>query len=672
MYVIGTAGHIDHGKSTLVQALTGIDPDRLREEKERGLTIDLGFAWLKLPVLSEARRKAGAAEGPVLSEARRKAGAAEGPVLSEARRKAGAAEGPVLSAAEGPGGDEVSIVDVPGHERFIKNMLAGVGGIDLALLVIAADEGVMPQTREHLAIIDLLGIERGVVALTKADLVEPGLLELAALDAEEVLLGTTLEGSPVIPCSGISGRGLTELVAAIGEQLAKTPARRDTGRPRLPIDRVFTMAGFGAVVTGTLIDGSLRVGQEVEVAPAGLRTRIRGLQSHGKKTDVAPPGRRTAVNLAGLAVDELRRGMVVTAPGRLQPVTSVDVRVRAVRYLSRPVRHNLQVTFHTGAAEVPGRILLLDRDELTPGETGWAQIRLQQPVAAARGDRFIIRDPNDTLAGGKIVDTNVRRHKRFHEPALAALAALELGSPDELIRAAVSAAEPVEVGEVVERAEIDEADARAAIEGLVEAGELIALGPLSQGTLLWTAPGFDALTRRVTATVAAYHAAAPLRRGIPREELRNRLGLARRGFDRAVGAWASRGLLKEAPGVLALPEHTPTLDAAGKAAADALLAALNANPYSPELEGPAGEELLAHLEDEGRIVRARDGVVFSAAAYREMTERVAAHIREHGSVTLAQVRDMFGTSRKYAQALLEHMDSQHITRRRGDQRVLRR
>ncbi|HZU78032.1 MAG TPA: selenocysteine-specific translation elongation factor, partial [Dehalococcoidia bacterium] len=293
MYVLGTAGHVDHGKSTLVEALTGIDPDRLREEKERGMTIDLGFAWLTLP-----------------------------------------------------NGGEVSIVDVPGHERFIKNMLAGVGGIDLALLVVAADEGVMPQTREHLAILDLLGIHSGVVALTKADLVEQDWLELVQADVEETLAGTTLQGAPIVPCSAMTGQGLPELLAAIEAALAGTPAKRDIGRPRLPIDRAFTIAGFGTVVTGTLIDGSLRVGQELVVEPGRLRTRARGLQSHRQKVESLPPGTRAAVNVAGLATEELRRGMVLTTPGWLEPTIAVDVRLQAVRDLARPVRHNAQVTFH--------------------------------------------------------------------------------------------------------------------------------------------------------------------------------------------------------------------------------------------------------------------------------------------------------------------------------------
>src|SRR3990172_6124125 len=281
MYVIGTAGHVDHGKSALVQALKGIDPDRLREEKERGMTIDLGFAWLRLP-----------------------------------------------------GGNEVSLVDVPGHERFIKNMLAGVGGIDLALLVVAADEGVMPQTREHLAILDLLGVSSGVVALTKRDLVEDGWLEMVAADVAELLRGTVLEGAPIAACSAVTRQGLDELLAALEPRLAGAPPKRDIGRPRLPIDRAFTIAGFGTVVTGTLSDGVLRLGQEVEVLPTptgrpGLRSRVRGLQTHRHQVEEARPGTRTAVNLAGVSPGDLSRGMVVTTPSWLTPTRAVDIRLRA-------------------------------------------------------------------------------------------------------------------------------------------------------------------------------------------------------------------------------------------------------------------------------------------------------------------------------------------------------
>lgn len=621
MYVIGTAGHVDHGKSALVQALTGIDPDRLREEKERGLTIDLGFAWLTLP-----------------------------------------------------DGREVSIVDVPGHERFIKNMLAGVGGIDLALLVIAADEGVMPQTREHLAIIDLLDIRHGLVAVTKSDLVEPEFLELVAADAREAVRGTTLEDAPVVACSAVTGRGLDDLLATIQASLDRTPPRRDIGRPRLPIDRAFTVAGFGSVVTGTLIDGSLRTGQEVEILPGGRRSRVRGLQTHGRKVEEAPPGRRTAVNLTGRAVEELSRGMVLAAPGWLQPVDALDVRLRAVSYLRRPIRHALPVTFHTGSAEVEGRLLLLDRDELAPGESGWAQVRLAAPVAAVKGDHYVIRDPNDTLGGGRIVDTNVRRHRRFHAPTLAGLETLERGSPAELVRLAVARLEPVDLRDLLRGVELAPEEARRTVEELLAGGELVALGEgaATDTTPLYTADGFRALGRRARDALAAYHRQFPLRRGAPREELRNRLGLEPRPFDQAAALWLKSGEMREEGGALALPEHQPRLTAEQDARAQAYLEALAAHPYSPPTDSPPGDDVLGYLEERGEIVRVGDGVAFGAGSYREMVERIVAHLRQSGSITLAQVRDMLGTSRKYAQALLEHMDEEHITRRVGDERVLRR
>src|SRR5438105_2248580 len=306
MRVIGTAGHVDHGKSTLIRALTGIDPDRLQEEKERGMTIDLGFAWLKLP-----------------------------------------------------NGVEVSIVDVPGHERFIHNMLAGVGGVDIALLVVAADEGVMPQTREHVAILDLLGISTGVVALTKRDLVDDEWLDLVQADVEDFLRlkTTTLKAAPIVPVSATTGVGLDALLGVIQELLARERTRPDSARPRLPIDRVFTVAGFGTVVTGTLIDGELHLGQELEVQPGGLHARVRGLQSHRKKLETVPAGTRTAVNLGGLAVEDLRRGQVLAAPGAFRPTRAVDGRLRLIRD-AHCVRHNCEVTFHRGAAETIGQLSL--------------------------------------------------------------------------------------------------------------------------------------------------------------------------------------------------------------------------------------------------------------------------------------------------------------------------
>jgi selenocysteine-specific elongation factor len=625
MYVIGTAGHVDHGKSALVKALTGIDPDRLQEEKEREMTIDLGFAWLRLP-----------------------------------------------------GGQEVSIVDVPGHERFVKNMLAGVGGIDLALLVIAADEGVMPQTREHLAILDLLDVRHGIVVISKKDLLpDPELLAVVEAEIDEALRGTVFEGAPVVACSAVSREGLPELLTTIEAELARTPAKRDLGRPRLAIDRAFTVAGFGTVVTGTLVDGSLRPGLDVEVVPGGLRARIRGLQTHQRKVEDASPGRRLAVNLTGLSPADLRRGMVITTPGWLRPTAAVDVRLRSVRYLPRAIHHNLQVTFHTGASEVPGRLLLLDCDELAPGGQAWAQLRLEEPVAVAPGDAFVIRSPNDTLGGGRVVDARPRRHRRFHRPTLETLEKMERGSPEEVLLVALARLEPCEAGQLARHTELAADEAAAAAASLVADGRAVALseGELAPSTLLFTADGLARLTTRAREVLSSFHRQHPLRRGMAREELRSRLSLSASGgrpFDALLATWARRGDVVEGSGSVALPDHQPRLSSAQQAAADAFLAALKANPYSPPTDRLPEPELLAYLEEEGRIVRVGDGIAFSREACEEMTARIVEHLRSHDTITLAQVRDMFGTSRKYAQAFLEHLDDQHITRRVGDERVLRK
>src|SRR5215208_4201142 len=485
MRVIGTAGHVDHGKSTLIQALTGIDPDRLQEEKERGMTIDLGFAWLRLP-----------------------------------------------------GGQEVSIVDVPGHERFIHNMLAGVGGIDIALLVVAADEGIMPQTREHLQILDLLGIPSGVIAITKRDLVDQEWLDLVTAEVEETVAGTVLEGAPIVPVSATTGAGLDELIAVLERLLGRGRAHPDGGAPRLPIDRVFTIAGFGTVVTGTLIDGELRVGQEIEIQPSGRRTRIRGLQSHKKKVDRAPAGTRVAVNVTGVATDELARGEVLTAVGALRPTRVVDVKLRVLESLPKPLVHNAALTFHTGAAETTAKAALLDRQQLEPGESGWAQLRLADDVALAKGDLFIVRlpSPSLTVGGGTIVEPHPRRHRRFQERVLERLAVLEQGSPDQIVLQQLQAREPSELGALIGRTGLAVAEGREVVVRLVEGGEVLALtsgkAVVGSQTLIVSRLGWERLVDQVRGGLASYHRAYPLRRGMPKEELRTRLGIDARTFGR--------------------------------------------------------------------------------------------------------------------------------------------
>ena len=618
MYVIGTAGHVDHGKSTLVEALTGIDPDRLREEKERGLTIDLGFAWMILP-----------------------------------------------------SGEEISIIDVPGHERFVNNMLAGVGGLDMALLVVAADESVMPQTREHVAILDLLGVAKGLVAITKADLVDDEMVELVEAEVAELLEGTALEGSRTVPVSATTGRGLDELVSAISEELADTKTRKDLGRPRLPVDRSFTIPGFGTIVTGTLIDGSLRVGEEVELVVSGARSRIRGLQTHKTKSDLAVPGSRVAVNLSGVSHDEIQRGDVLASPGRLTPTTSFDVHLRVLPDAPRALRHNMYVTVHTGSDEAVARLRLLDRDLAEPGEWAWAQLKLDSPVAVVKGDHFVIRSNQTTLGGGNIVDAHARRHRRNHAPLLERLAVMEAGSPGEVLAEAVRQHGPVDLATLSGLVDMPPETAESELTHLVETGLLISIGD-GPGTHYVTSDGWTDLARRAVRSTADYHARFPARRGEPKEELRSRLGLSAALFGPILARFVEGGTLVEVGTDVRSPDHTPKLSGAQEKTAAAFVASLDAgDPYSPPTDQLPSEDILELLEDRGRVVRVSGAVVFSSSAYGDMVDRIRAAVGENGEITVADVRDLFGTSRKYALALLEHMDKTRVTRRVGDARVMR-
>ena len=612
MYVIGTAGHVDHGKSLLVETLTGIDPDRLREEKARGMTIDLGFAWLTLP-----------------------------------------------------GGRSVSIIDVPGHERFIKNMLAGAGGVDLALLVVAADDGVMPQTREHLAILDLLGVGRGVVALTKRDLVDDDWLTLVTNDIRELLEGTAFAGSPIVPCSSITRDGLGALLAALDAAIDGLPTKRDIGRPRLPIDRVFTIAGFGTVVTGTLIDGELRAGEEIELAPGQLRGRIRGLQSHRDKVERAVPGTRTAVNVTGVDKDAMRRGLVLGAPGTLRATKAVDVRLTAVAGLAHAVRHNMNVTFHCHADEANAQVRLLEAGDLRPGDTAWAQIKLETPVAVERGDRFVLRTPNDTIAGGVIADTAPKRHRRNDPAVHAALEALLSDSPRELVLAAIGRSPFIEISKLAPRLGLPRADVEAAIAELASANDITILGESATRRAILMAH-LASLRADADAALDAYHKEHPLRAGMPQEEFRARLGLDGAALALVV-AMLPGVTLTNATASRAGFRPEPTT--AQRAQIDAWLASLTASPGGDD--SAIEPALRAYLVEAGRVVDAGGGIVFEAAAFEAMTAAVRAHIERHGAITLAQARDLFGTSRKYAQAALEHLDRLRVTRRVGDERVLR-
>ncbi|MBX5452062.1 selenocysteine-specific translation elongation factor [Thermogemmatispora sp.] len=633
MTCIGTAGHIDHGKSTLVKALTGIDPDRLAEEKARGMTIDLGFAWLRLP-----------------------------------------------------DGREVGIIDVPGHEGFIKNMLAGVGGIDVALLVVAADEGVMPQTREHLAILDLLQVRSGVVALTKADLVDEEWLALVSEEVAALLRPTSLAGAPIVPVSASTGQGLATLLARLQEATAQAPQRPDYGRPRLPIDRVFTLAGFGTIVTGTLIDGSFQLGQEVEILPRGLKARIRSLQRHRQAITVAQPGERTALNLAGVGRQEIERGNVVTLPGLLQPTTLIDVRLSLLADAPRPLRHNTLVDFYCGAQVVPASVRLLEGDELCPGESTWAQLRLQEPTVVARHDRFIVRlpSPSLTLGGGEILDAYPAYHRRRRSEVLQRLETLAQGNPEAIVLAQLTGAlrrstgptpphwPAYEIAELARLSNLTQPVTQQALETLLTQGRVRRVGTYWFSLSVW-----QALSEAAIRLVQDYHEQFPLRSGLPKEEWRSRLHLPPRLAAEVFEALRREGLLTEAgsAGLIRLPGFTPNLSAEQQRQAARLITIFRANPFTPPTRGEAeelvGGELVSALIERGELVKMGDGtILFLREAYERAVALITSYLQEHGTITVAQARDLLGTTRKYVLPLLEHMDAERITRRVGDTRML--
>lgn len=627
MRVIATAGHVDHGKSALVEALTGINPDRLKEEQERQMTIDLGFAWLTLP-----------------------------------------------------DGESVGVVDVPGHRDFIENMLAGMGGIDATLFVVAADEGVMPQTREHLAILDLLETPRGVVAITKTDLVhDPEWLELVMADVLETLDGTVLEDAPLITVSAYTGEGVEEVLEALQSVLEQTEPKPDRGQPRLWVDRVFTISGFGTVVTGTLIDGALQAKQEVEILPQGLRARIRGLQTHKQKIERAVPTSRVAINLAGVSKEDLDRGSLVTIPNWLSPTTLVDVQLKHLTHARRPLKHNTRLKLFVGSAEVMARVRLLGQKSLPPGESGWVQLDLEAPLPLMRGDRFIVRRPSPptTLGGGIVIDPHPgRKHRRFRPEVISRLKTLSQGTPAEILLQMLERRGPLPVEDLLDIPNLSE-EATQSLEELLTNGEAVVLSAkdsASSDHLVVTRSWWQDQTQRVKRQLADYHRRYPLRPGMGREELRSSLHLDLQAYNGLVERARAESLLVDEGATVRLPEHEVRLTPQQQQAVEDLLARFRQSPYTTpsvkESLAIVGEEVLAVLLARGELVQVSPDVLFLSSTYQEMIDGVRARIQEEGSVTLAQVRDMFDTSRKYAQALLEHLDSEGITRRVGDKRVL--
>ncbi len=624
--VVGTAGHIDHGKSALVKALTGTDPDRLEEEKRRGMTIDLGFAHFDLP-----------------------------------------------------SGVRVGIVDVPGHERLIRNMLAGATGIDLVLLVVAADEGVMPQTREHLDILRFLHVDRGIVVLNKIDLVtDPEWVSLITDDVRTLTSGTFLEGAPVVEVSARTEEGIPRLVAEIDAALQNMSPRQVDAPARLPIDRAFTMAGFGTVVTGTLWAGRIRDGDGLELLPAGRDVRVRHVQSHGVAVNEALAGQRVALNIVGAAKDEIVRGHVLASPRSVQPTALLDVRVRLLAG-APPLEHHGRVRMYVGADEVIGRVRLLDRNLLGPGETGVAQLRLERPTIVARGDPFVLRrySPMITVGGGEVITVHATFRRRG-EAAAAAVAAEEgSGFEDQLNAALVSAGRSgTTIDALAQQTGASRDRVASQVAAWVAAHRVIELR-----SRLFSADVGGRIEHEVLRALAVYHEATGWRRGMPRDELKTQVFGS--GDDRLYGhaldALVARGQIAVEGGFARLAEFTPTRSSAETATRAQIEETFRRGQYAPPsrddtLAGvrdrAAAERMFQALLDDALLVNVGSDIIFHGEILREVEERVVAHIIAHGEITVAALRDQLGSSRKYSLTVLEYFDTIHLTRRVGDKRVL--
>ncbi len=628
--VIGTAGHIDHGKTSLVKALTGTDTDRLKEEKERGITIELGFAELTLDNV------------------------------------------------------HAGIVDVPGHERFVKNMLAGVGGIDLVMLIVAADEGIMPQTREHLSICRLLGIKTGLIVLTKTDLVEPEWVELVTDDILDFVKDTFLEEKPIVPVSAHTGDGLENLKNAVSEIANQTPVKSETGIFRIPIDRVFTMRGFGVVITGTLFSGSVAVGEQVEVYPRTLQARVRGLQVHGESVEKSTAGLRTAVNLQGLERTEVFRGDIIGHRGELKSTYMLDVHLEHLADAPRPLKTRNRIRFHAGTAEIMGRISLIGRDVLEPGESSFAQIRLEEPIVVLPRDRFVIRSysPIITIGGGEILDIMPRKHRRLRSSSLAHLKSLYQGDETErlLILLRDARLNGVELADLTGRLTLKPSDIQKSIQELSAQGEVQIIDQANFFSM--TTAHFNTAQKNILSFLNEYHAQNPLRTGAPREEVRGKAGdMNEKIFAAALRYLSESNEIVENGATLRLASHSVEIDETLEEVKAKLESVFkNAHFQPPSVEdafsqsggkGNSNRNALQLLIDQGVLLRLKDNIVYHRLALSEAENLLREHLSQNNEITAAEFRDLLGITRKHAIPLLEYFDTARITLRVEDKRVLR-
>jgi selenocysteine-specific elongation factor len=628
MFVIGTAGHVDHGKTTLIKVLTGIDPDRLKEEKERQMTIDLGFAWLKLP-----------------------------------------------------SGEEVGIIDVPGHQDFIDNMLAGAGGIDAVLFVIAANEGIMPQTKEHLSILELLEIKHGLIVLTKVDLVsDKEWLELIKTDIRDFMKGTFLSDSPIIETSSFTGQGLKELILSIDEMLKKCEPKLDIQRARLPVDRVFSLKGFGTIVTGTMLDGQFSVGQQVEILPKKVQARIRNIQSHKKKVEIANPGSRIALNLIGVNFSEINRGNVIAKIGCYSATRRIDVRFSALKSIKRNLLHDDFVKFYSGTVQTLARVRLVGGEKILPGENGWLQLELQNEIIVAKGDHFILRlpSPSETLGGGVILEDHpIRRVKRFSKNTLEKFHLLETGTVKDILLDQMKDGDPKTLDELSEKTgftyEVVKNNVFSMLEDDLELLEPPS-GKISSSSLITSKGRWKNLVNLIKENVLEYHNKYPLRTGISKDELRRKVNLSPHLFGVAIEIMISQIQLVKKGDLVSIPGFSPEFSIEELKIIDRLFLRMDQTPFSPpaltELKNEFGEEIVQALINKGMLIKTSDDIAFKKQFFDFMLSKLKEFLNKEGSIALNQFRDMFQTSRKYSLSFLEYLDKENITLREGDGRIL--
>lgn len=630
--IIGTAGHIDHGKTTLIKALTGRDTDRLKEEKERGISIDLGFTYFDLP-----------------------------------------------------SGKRAGIIDVPGHEKFIKNMLAGIGGIDVVVLVIAADEGVMPQTKEHLNILKLLQVKKGIIALTKKDMVDPDWLEMISEQVQEEVKGTFLEEAPIIPVSSVKGEGLQALIAEIDRATESVEERDVVSGFRLPVDRVFTVPGFGTVITGTLISGTINEGDKAVLYPSKLESRIRSIQVHEKNVQHAFAGQRVAINIAGIKLDEVQRGDILSKPGSMEPTMMIDARMEMLQDAPMTLDNRDRLRIYHGTSEIMCRVVLLDREELKPGESAFVQLRLEDQIACQKGDRFVIRfySPMITIAGGTILETNPPKRKRFMEDVLEELSIKEKGDPSKVVEQLIlqNGEKFLNRKQLQTQLNMEEKTLAEVLQKLRD-DQLVVELRFGEESCYSHVKYLGIIGQQLEQILTQFHSRNPLKAGMSKEEVKSKLFemLKPRVYDAVLNYYVDNKRIKVINQLISIHDFQPSFTENQNKIKLFLLKKYGENGYNPpklsdilnenKYDKQQTQMVFSALVEMGYLIRLDEDIAFTKEAYEDAVQKLRTFIAENGSIQLGQFRDLLGTSRKYAMALLDSFDQQKLTKRIEDKRIL--